>query len=160
MYAICYEATIQQYVFHLQEAQSCSIPLSFHLEVEWTKYGSLVNPQNQIVSIREIIQTNTTSLVRFTFWELLRAKIHRRCIDSPNIFYCVWCPVLPQELLSGGSSILSVRSSVSFIPVSAPAHPGYRATPTIDAKLPFDFFFPFVWNFTSPVYDKVYHTPW
>ncbi|XP_036934079.1 tectonic-1 [Acanthopagrus latus] len=96
--------------FNLGEAQSCSIPLSFHLEVEWTKYGSLVNPQNQIVSIREIIQTNTTSL----------------------------------ELLSGGSGILSVRSSVSFIPVSAPAHPGYRATPTIDAKLPFDFFFPFV----------------
>ncbi|XP_073343079.1 tectonic-1-like [Pagrus major] len=96
--------------FNPGEAQSCSIPLSLHLEIEWTKYGSLVNPQTQIVNIREIIQTNTTSL----------------------------------ELLSGGSSILSVRSSVAFIPVSAPARPGYRATPTIDAKLPFDFFFPFV----------------
>ncbi|XP_070693441.1 tectonic-1 [Pempheris klunzingeri] len=92
------------------EAQTCSIPLSLHLDIEWTNYGSLVNPQAQIVSIKEIIQTNTTSLA----------------------------------LLSGGSSILSVRSSVAFTPVSAPALPGYRATPTIDAKLPFDFFFPFV----------------
>lgn len=54
----------------LQEAQSCSIPLSLHLEIEWTKYGSLVNPQAQIVSIKEVIQTNTTSLVRLTFSEI------------------------------------------------------------------------------------------
>ncbi|KAI3352163.1 hypothetical protein L3Q82_020977 [Scortum barcoo] len=92
------------------EAQSCGIPLSFHLEIEWTKYGSMLNPQAQIVSIKEVIQTNTTSLAR----------------------------------LSGGSSVLSVRSSVAFIPVSASALSGYRATPTINAKLPFDFFFPFV----------------
>ncbi|KAM4585668.1 tectonic-1 [Fundulus diaphanus] len=92
------------------EAQSCNIPLSLHLEVEWTKYGSLVNPQAQIVNIREVIETNRSSL----------------------------------ERLSGGSSILPIRSSVAFIPVSATALPGYRATPSIDAKLPFDFFFPFV----------------
>lgn len=60
------EATIQQYVCHLQEGQSCNIPLSLHLEIEWTKYGSLVNPQAQVVSIKEVIQTNTTSLVRLT----------------------------------------------------------------------------------------------
>ncbi|KAM9356785.1 tectonic-1-like [Symphorus nematophorus] len=96
--------------FNPTETQSCSIPLSLHLEIEWTKYGSLVNPQAQIVSVKEVIQTNTSSLV----------------------------------LLSGGSSVLSIRSSVSFVPVSAAALPGYRATPTINAKLPFDFFFPFV----------------
>ncbi|KAA8589194.1 hypothetical protein FQN60_010539, partial [Etheostoma spectabile] len=92
------------------EAQSCSLPLSLHLQIEWTKYGSLVNPQAQIVSIKEVIQTNTTSL----------------------------------DMLSGGSSSLSVRSSVAFVPVSAAALPGSRATPTINARLPFDFFFPFV----------------
>ncbi|XP_045886798.1 tectonic-1-like isoform X2 [Micropterus dolomieu] len=93
-----------------KDAQSCSIPLSLHLDIEWTTYGSLVNPQPQIVSIKEVIQTNTSSLA----------------------------------LLPGGSSILSIRSSVTFIPVSAAALPGYRATPTINAQLPFDFFFPFV----------------
>ncbi|XP_040904647.1 tectonic-1-like isoform X2 [Toxotes jaculatrix] len=92
------------------EAQSCSIPLSFHLEIEWTKYGSLVNPQPQIVSVKEVIQTNTSSLA----------------------------------VLSSGSGSLPVRISVAFLPVSAAALPGYRAMPTIDAKLPFDFFFPFV----------------
>ncbi|CAK6977854.1 tectonic-1-like [Scomber scombrus] len=92
------------------EGQSCNIPLSHHLEIEWTKYGSLVNPQAQVVSIKEVIQTNTSSL----------------------------------DLLTRGSSLLSIRSSVSFVPVSAAALPGFRAAPTIDAKLPFDFFFPFV----------------
>nr|XP_046262426.1 tectonic-1 [Scatophagus argus] len=96
--------------FNPGEAQSCSIPVSLHLELEWTKYGSLVNPQAQIVSVREVIQTNITSLAQ----------------------------------LSGGSNVLSIRSSVAFIPVSAAATPGYRAKPTINAKLPSDFFFPFV----------------
>ncbi|XP_068570288.1 tectonic-1 isoform X3 [Cebidichthys violaceus] len=96
--------------FNPVEAQSCSIPLSLHLQIEWTKYGLLMNPQAQIVSIKEVIQTNTTSL----------------------------------DILSGGSSILSIRSSVAFVPVSAAALPGSRGTPTINAKLPFDFFFPFV----------------
>ncbi|CAI5682202.1 tectonic-1 isoform X1 [Oreochromis niloticus] len=96
--------------FNPTEAPSCSIPLSLHLEIEWTKYGSLVNPQAEIVSIKEVIQSNTSSLT----------------------------------LLSRGSGILPIRSSVAFIPVSAAALPGYRATPTINAKLPFDFFFPFV----------------
>ncbi|XP_028316015.1 tectonic-1-like isoform X1 [Gouania willdenowi] len=92
------------------EAAGCSVPLSLHLEIEWTKYGALSNPQAQIVSIKEIIQTNSSSLDR----------------------------------LSGGSGVLPISSSVAFIPVSAPARPGYRATPTINARLPFDFFFPFV----------------
>ncbi|KAM4625944.1 tectonic-1 [Polymixia lowei] len=92
------------------ERQSCSIPLSLHLEVEWTKYGSLVNPQARIVSVKEVIYTNTSSLA----------------------------------LLSGGTGVVSVSSSVSFVPVSAAALPGFRASPTLDAKLPFDFFFPFV----------------
>ncbi|KAM6923498.1 LOW QUALITY PROTEIN: tectonic-1-like [Xenentodon cancila] len=96
--------------FNSMETQGCNIPLSLHLEIEWTKFGTLVNPQAQIVSIKEIIQTNTSNLAS----------------------------------LSGGSSILPIRSSVAFTPVSANALPGYRATPTINAKLPFDFFFPFV----------------
>eukprot|EP00064_Thunnus_orientalis_P008061 superscaffoldBa00000935_g8083 len=59
-----------------------------------------------------------------------------------------WVPIKnsfnPGALLTGGSSLLSIRSSVAFVPVSAAALPGFRAAPTINAKLPFDFFFPFV----------------
>ncbi|XP_076140731.1 tectonic-1 [Alosa pseudoharengus] len=91
-------------------SRECNVPLSLHLEVRWTKYGSLVNPQAQIVSVTEIIETNTSSLV----------------------------------LLSGANGFVPVTTSVAFVDVSAPAEPGYRVPPTIDAKLPFDFFFPFV----------------
>ncbi|XP_049324830.1 tectonic-1 isoform X2 [Astyanax mexicanus] len=89
--------------------QDCSIPLSYHLEVRWTKYGTLVNPQSQIVSVMEVITFNTSTL--------------------------------PSSSTGG---LIPVSSSVSFIDVSASASPGYRAAPTINAKLPYDFFFPFV----------------
>ncbi|KAL2100008.1 hypothetical protein ACEWY4_004402 [Coilia grayii] len=91
-------------------SQECNIPLSLHLEVRWTKYGSLLNPQAQIVSVTEIIAANTSSLA----------------------------------LLSSANGFVPVTTSVAFVDVSAPAEPGFRAPPTIDAKLPFDFFFPFV----------------
>lgn len=90
--------------------QTCSLPLSYHLEVKWTKYGTLVNPQAQIVSVMGTVLTNTSSL----------------------------------SLLTSASGRLSVTTSVSFVDVSASASPGYKVPPTIDAKLPFDFFFPFV----------------
>ncbi|XP_058644381.1 tectonic-1 [Onychostoma macrolepis] len=90
--------------------QACSIPLSYHLEVKWTQYGTLVNPQAQIVSVMETIITNTSSLA----------------------------------LLTSADGLLSVTSSVGFVDVSASASPGFKVPPTIDAKLPFDFFFPFV----------------
>lgn len=92
------------------EILSCSIPVSFHLEIHWTKYGSLANPQAQLVSIQEIIQTTNSSLA----------------------------------LLSGGCRILPISVSVAFVAASADASPGYRAKPTVDAKLPSDFFYPFV----------------
>uniref|UniRef100_A0A665VHM9 Tectonic family member 1 n=1 Tax=Echeneis naucrates TaxID=173247 RepID=A0A665VHM9_ECHNA len=93
--------------FNPGEVHSCSIPVSLHFIVEWTRHGSLLNPQIQILSIKEVIQTNTTSL-------------------------------------QSGDSSLSIRTSVAFIPMSAAAFPGFRVTPTIDAKLPFNFFYPFV----------------
>ncbi|XP_072456575.1 tectonic-1 isoform X2 [Notamacropus eugenii] len=40
--------------------------------------------------------------------------------------------------------MVQVSTIVSFFDVSAPAEAGYKAQPTIDAKLPFNFFFPFV----------------
>ncbi|XP_057176534.1 tectonic-1 [Triplophysa rosa] len=90
--------------------QTCSIPQSYHLEVKWTKYGTLVNPQAHIVSIMETVLTNTSSLA----------------------------------LLTSAGGLLSVTASVSFVDVSASPSPGFKVPPTIDAKLPVDFFFPFV----------------
>lgn len=41
-------------------------------------------------------------------------------------------------------NIYQISSLVTFVDISAPAQPGYKAQPSIDAKLPFDFFYPFV----------------
>ncbi|XP_037118730.1 tectonic-1 isoform X8 [Syngnathus acus] len=49
--------------YNHRDSQICSIPLSLHLQIEWTKYGFLWNPQTQIVSVEEVIQTNATILV-------------------------------------------------------------------------------------------------
>ncbi|CAL8340867.1 unnamed protein product [Lota lota] len=89
--------------------QGCSIPLSHHLEIQWTKYGSLGNAQARIVSVKELIHTNSSNMA----------------------------------LLFGGSPSITVTTSVTFVLVSAPSEPGFQAPPTIDAKLPFEFFFPF-----------------
>ncbi|XP_072570313.1 tectonic-1 [Paramormyrops kingsleyae] len=91
--------------------QGCTIPLSRDIEVSWTKYGSLVNPQAQIVNVTEVIRSSSSSSL---------------------------------QSLTGGNRIVSISTSVTFVDVSAPPQPGYRAPPSIDAKLPFDFFFPFV----------------
>ncbi|XP_048370072.1 tectonic-1 isoform X3 [Sphaerodactylus townsendi] len=50
---------------------------------------------------------------------------------------------LPQ-VDSGTGKTIPILSAVTFLDVSAPAEPGYKSPPTVEAKLPFDFFFPFV----------------
>uniref|UniRef100_A0A8C7EB30 Tectonic family member 1 n=1 Tax=Nothoprocta perdicaria TaxID=30464 RepID=A0A8C7EB30_NOTPE len=80
---------------------SCQIPVSLEIEVQWTKYGSLVNPQARIVNVTA-------------------------------------------TLPSGRERTVPIMSSVVFTDISSPAEPGYKARPTINVKLPFDFFFPFV----------------
>ncbi|XP_075424298.1 tectonic-1 isoform X2 [Ascaphus truei] len=84
----------------------CRIPVSLELEVRWTKYGSLVNPQAKIVNVTQ--------------------KITHALIPANS------------------GRTLPISASVAFVDVSAPAQAGYKAPPTIDAKLPFDFFYPFV----------------
>ncbi|NWI73829.1 TECT1 protein, partial [Dryoscopus gambensis] len=49
-----------------------------------------------------------------------------------------------KQLPSGRERIIPITSSVVFTDISSPAEPGYKAWPTINIKLPFDFFYPFV----------------
>ncbi|NWR91394.1 TECT1 protein, partial [Furnarius figulus] len=88
---------------------SCQIPVALGIEVKWTKYGSLVNPQARIVNVTATLSTTTL-----------------------------------KQLPSGRERIIPVTSSVVFTDISSPAEPGYKAWPTINIKLPFDFFYPFV----------------
>ncbi|NXA37323.1 TECT1 protein, partial [Eudromia elegans] len=88
---------------------SCQIPVSLEIEVQWTKYGSLVNPQARIVNVTATVTTAPLN-----------------------------------QLPSGRERTVPITSSVVFTDISSPAEPGYKARPTINVKLPFDFFFPFV----------------
>lgn len=42
---------------------SCQIPVALGIEVKWTKYGSLVNPQARIVNVTATITTTTLKQV-------------------------------------------------------------------------------------------------
>nr|XP_042708392.1 tectonic-1 isoform X2 [Chrysemys picta bellii] len=98
-------------ITHIQASEQglCQIPVSFEIEVKWSKYGSLVNAQAKIVNVSATVITTILAQTNF-----------------------------------GSERTIQIASSVTFIDVSTPAEPGYKAQPTIDAKLPFDFFFPFV----------------
>uniref|UniRef100_A0A667GVE4 Tectonic family member 1 n=1 Tax=Lynx canadensis TaxID=61383 RepID=A0A667GVE4_LYNCA len=88
---------------------SCQLPVALVIEVKWTKYGSLLNPQAKIVNV-------TANLIASSF----------------------------PETNSGNERTVLISTAVTFVDVSAPAEAGFRARPTINAKLPFNFFFPFV----------------
>ncbi|XP_022373030.1 tectonic-1 isoform X3 [Enhydra lutris kenyoni] len=88
---------------------SCQLPVALVIEVKWTKYGSLLNPQAKIVNV-------TASLLSSSF----------------------------PETNSGNERTVLISTVVTFVDASAPAEAGFRARPTINAKLPFNFFFPFV----------------
>ncbi|XP_045152678.1 tectonic-1 isoform X2 [Echinops telfairi] len=88
---------------------SCQVPVALVIEVKWTKYGSLVNPQAKIVNV------------------------------TANLFFSSF-----PEADTGSEKILLISTGVTFVDVSAPAEAGFRARPTINARLPFNFFFPFV----------------
>ncbi|XP_077917113.1 tectonic-1 isoform X5 [Halichoerus grypus] len=88
---------------------SCQLPMALVIEVKWTKYGSLLNPQAKIVNV-------TASLLSSSF----------------------------PETSSGNERTVLISTAVAFVDASAPAEAGFRARPTINARLPFNFFFPFV----------------
>ncbi|XP_011224191.2 tectonic-1 [Ailuropoda melanoleuca] len=88
---------------------SCQLPVALVIEVKWTKYGSLLNPQAKIINV-------TASLLSSSF----------------------------PETNSGNEQTVLISTAVAFVDASEPAEAGFRARPTINAKLPFNFFFPFV----------------
>lgn len=79
-------------------------------------------------------------VVRWTKYGSLvnpQAKIQRVTMNISTIPFSM--PTTAEEI-----KMLQLSNSVTFIDVSASAGPGYRAQPTLDAKLPYDFFYPFV----------------
>ncbi|XP_015271223.1 PREDICTED: tectonic-1 [Gekko japonicus] len=98
-----------QIVYNGSRPSGCEIPVRFEIRVEWTKYGSLLNPQAKLTGVTVTVVT----------------------------------AALPQGD-PGSERTIPILSTVTFVDVSAAAEPGYRSRPAVEAKLPFDFFFPFV----------------
>ncbi|KAL6042317.1 hypothetical protein STEG23_012803 [Scotinomys teguina] len=97
-----------RYITHSSNVKGpCQLPVALGIEVKWTKYGSLLNPQARIVNV-------TAQLISIP------------------------------EPLPGPERTIVITTTVTFVDVSAPAEAGFRAPPTINARLPFSFFFPFV----------------
>nr|XP_044988117.1 tectonic-1 isoform X2 [Jaculus jaculus] len=98
------------FITHLSNMKgSCQLPVALSIEVKWTKYGSLLNPQARIVNVT--------------------AQLISSQVPEPH---------------PGDERTIVVSTAVTFVDVSAPAEAGFRARPSINARLPFNFFFPFV----------------
>nr|XP_015852241.1 tectonic-1 isoform X1 [Peromyscus maniculatus bairdii] len=97
-----------RYITHSSNVKGpCQLPVALGIEVKWTKYGSLMNPQARIVNV------------------------------TAQLFSIPEPPPGPERTVV-------ISTTVTFVDVSAPAEAGFRAPPTINARLPFSFFFPFV----------------
>ena len=96
-----------------------SLVTSLHLEIAFSLQGSLANPQAKVVGIN----------VRYGE----PREVHPPCTRVN----CHWG-------LENGNEYLELKTSVSFVDVSRPAVPAYSQPPALDAKLPYDFFYPFL----------------
>ncbi|XP_067655088.1 tectonic-3-like [Haliotis asinina] len=97
---------------------SCFLSLGMHIQVLYAYVGSLVNPQPKIIGI--------------SFLYDAPQSVFFRC-EGP---YCQPGSTLTQKI--------EISSSVSFIDVSQPAIPYEAERPVFLAKVPYDFFYPFL----------------
>ncbi|CAL4091035.1 unnamed protein product [Meganyctiphanes norvegica] len=94
--------------------------LSLHIEVAFAYQGSLANPQGKIVGLQ----------VKYGSPQ----DISYRCTDASCLRDSVYEQFQSLELVS----------SISFVDVTLPSEPLYSEPPTLDIKLPYDFFYPFL----------------
>ncbi len=94
--------------------------LSRHTEVIYARVGSAANPQAKVVGVKVSFGQPTDVRVRCTFSSA--------------------CDVEG----GGGEQLVELSSSVSFVDVTKPAMEQLAEFPVIEAKFPYDFFYPFV----------------
>ncbi|KAJ1093097.1 hypothetical protein NDU88_006206 [Pleurodeles waltl] len=91
---------------------------------------------NQISTVQEACQVPVSSEIVVS-WKKYGSLVNPQAkIESVTV-------KTSYASLKEGNSY-QISSLVTFVDISAPAEPGYKAQPSIDAKLPFDFFYPFV----------------
>ncbi|EMP37120.1 Tectonic-1 [Chelonia mydas] len=62
-------------ITHIQSSEQglCQIPVSFEIEVKWTKYGSLMNPQAKIVNVSATV---ITTILAQLMWFFSCSELH------------------------------------------------------------------------------------
>ncbi|XP_076058780.1 tectonic-1-like [Oratosquilla oratoria] len=103
--------------------------LSLHMEIAYAMSGALSNPQAKVVSV---------------VFHYGQPK------DVESLCTGITCQSSDSKLA------LEIISSVSFIDTSKPPLAHYASPPTVDIKLPYDFFYPFLPSRASS-HRSVYH---
>ncbi|XP_069936864.1 tectonic-1 [Cherax quadricarinatus] len=111
--------------------RKCSdLILSVHLEIAYSRQGSLANPQAKIVGI------------------VLRYGEPQSITSACGSQHCLGTHLRQQ------TQAVELSSSVSFVEVTRPPEPAYSRPPTLDVKLPHNFFYPFLPSSALAVYGE------
>lgn len=100
-----------------------SMVLNLHIEIAFAKIGSFANPQSKIIGVNYKFGSSQ--------------DVAYQCIG----FGACKNPSKTQRI--------EISSSVEFIDVTRPASDYYAEYPVIEARLPHDFFYPFLTSLTS-----------
>lgn len=101
------------------EGPTCELSMGMHVVILYSNVGSLVNPQPKIIGVSFIYEDVQT--------------ITYRCVGT----YC-------QAGSDGLNQSFEVSQSVSFVDVSQPAMGAVGEPPIFLAKVPYDFWYPFL----------------
>ncbi|XP_042231395.1 tectonic-3-like [Homarus americanus] len=109
------------YLSHELGVSKCfDLILSLHFEIAFSQQGSLANPQAKVIGI--VLHYGEPQSIEFTCGSL-------GCQNA---------------LLQDQTPLVELVSSVSFVEVTQAPQPAYSQPPTLDVKLPYDFFYPFL----------------
>ncbi|XP_045600338.2 tectonic-1 [Procambarus clarkii] len=106
---------------HVFGKRKCSdIILSLHIEIAYSLQGALANPQAKVVGI--VLHYGEPQSIDFSCASL----------------------VCQNAQMKNSIQVVELISSVSFVEVTLPPQPAYSKPPALDAKLPYNFFYPFL----------------
>ena len=102
--------------FNFENNRCFGVIKSLHFEIAYALQGSLANPQNKIVGA-----------------VLKAGQTHDLIVSS-----------VAGNINVNATQYVDLVTIVSFIDVTKPSSPSYSQPPSVDIKLPYDFFYPFL----------------
>ncbi|XP_071522322.1 tectonic-3-like [Panulirus ornatus] len=117
---------------HVLGKSRCSeLILSLHIEIAYSLQGTLANLQAKVVGI--VLRYGEPQTIEFT------------CVNL----------VCQTAELQNQTQAVELVSSVSFVKVTVPPQQAYSQPPTLEVKLPYDFFYPFLPSFVPVLHCEL-----